>query len=66
MKTQIDLNDVRLLLKLKEHINRDSLDNIEWFDGGVKIEVPEEDTDGWKYTGLTNFAFAELELLRQE
>lgn len=66
MKTQIDLVDVRKLLELKRFINGDSLDSIDWYDNGVKIEVPEDDIDEWKYTGLANLSFAELKLMRQE
>lgn len=66
MKSRIDLADVRLLLRLKELINGDSLDNIEWYDNGIPVNVLYDDIDEWKYTGLTNLAFAELKLLRQE
>lgn len=66
MKTQIDLDDVRKLLELKKFINGDSLDNIDWYDNGIPVNVLYDDIDEWKYTGLTNLAFAELKLLRQE
>lgn len=66
MKSRIDLNDVRLVLRMKELINGDSLDNIEWYDNGVKLEVPEDDIEEWKYVGLSNLAFAEIKLLSQE
>lgn len=66
MKSRIDLNDVRLVLRMKELINGDSLDNIEWYDNGVKLEVSEDDIEEWKYVGLSNLAFAEIKLLSQE
>lgn len=66
MKTQIDLNDVRLLLRLKELINGDSLDNIEWYDSGVPVNVSYDDIDEWKFVGLSNLDFATVKLLKQE
>ena len=66
MKTQIDLIDVRKLIELKRHINGDSLDNIDWYDNGVKLVVADEDIDEWKYTGLNNLDFAEIKLMDGE
>lgn len=66
MKTQIDLVDVQKLIELRRFINGDSLDNIDWYDNGVKLEVPIEDIEEWRYAGLSNLDFAQIYLMEDE
>jgi hypothetical protein len=66
MKTKIDLVDVRRLIELKRLINGDTLGNIDWYDNGVKLDVSIEEMDEWKFVGLSNLDFAQINLMDDE
>jgi hypothetical protein len=66
---RIDVGELRVLLARLKSLNSVSLDQIEWVENDVLIEVDKKDIDGWKYIGLSNqyffTDFLEPELLKR-
>ena len=54
---RIDVNEVKRLKERLREINALSLDQIEWYDGDTKVEVPPNWVEDWRFTGLNNADF---------
>lgn len=63
---RVELRDVELMLALRNRINSCQLDQIEWQYNGVPVKVDAKLVDEWKFMGLSNFTFAETELLNDK
>jgi hypothetical protein len=55
---RVSVEDIIELRKRRQAINNTPLEEIEWTRNGEVVEVTEEDVEGWKFTGLSNFDFA--------
>ena len=52
--------DVEMLYKLKAEINKINsvdIEDIEFYENGKKIKIPQEYIKKWKFIGLNNVAF---------
>lgn len=64
-KIRIDLEEVRALLNRKNEINALDIREIEWYEDGKPLEIPPECLDKWRFIGLTNVFFVELEFWKE-
>jgi len=55
---QVAIEEIRDILARKSNINRFPLEQIEWFENGIRINVSKEEIAEFKYTGLSNIDFA--------
>ena len=52
--------DVEIVRELKDTllaINKEKLEDIEWYLDDKKLEIPQKDVDSFKFTGLNNTDF---------
>lgn len=59
MKTRIDIEEIIKLKKRIFEINELKLENIDFYENGVKVEVYQSVLDSWKYIELSNCSFIE-------
>jgi hypothetical protein len=60
-KIQVSLEEVKRHQDFRTWLNSLDLEEVEILDNGVSIQVSKEELDGFKYTGLSNMSFFELE-----
>ena len=58
---RIDIERVRELLEAIAEINRAPLEEIEVYENGEKVDIPTVCLEDWKFTGLGNINFIEME-----
>ncbi len=60
-KVKINIEDIRKLIKKVNKFEELKFDNIEWYENGEKMFFKPECIDEWRFTGLGNISFVELE-----
>lgn len=61
---KVDINEVIAMFKRRREINSVPLENIIWMDGDKVLEVPREWIDRYKFTGLNNVDFIDMEIYK--
>ena len=61
-RTAVSIEEVVALRNRLSEINELDPTTIDWYANGKKVEVKEEDIEEWRFTGLGNVYFAEMEL----
>lgn len=56
-KTRVDVEDVLRIDKERRKINRISLEDIEWYENGVKLDISNEVLENFRFTALSNMDF---------
>jgi hypothetical protein len=59
--TRVDFEEVQRLLERRREINRLNFSDIEWFKDGQRIEVPANVQEEFRFTGLANTDFVEID-----
>lgn len=54
---QIAVEYISWIMEERAKINRAELKDIEFFENGMKLDIPGEITDAWDVTGLNNIDF---------
>ncbi len=62
----IDIEEVRKLLDRKNEINRCPLKEIQWRENGEILQIPDEILASWKFMGLSNIMFIELDYYKED
>jgi hypothetical protein len=57
-KLRYDLEPLKFALNIIKEFNALDIQTLDFYENGVKIEVPKEALDAWKYVGLSNKEFA--------
>jgi len=65
-KVRIDFEEMRAMQKRKSKINKLEFEDIEWYENGVKVELPEALTENWRFCGLSNTSFVEYAIDRPD
>ncbi len=60
-KIRIDVNEIKRIEERRREINSIPLENIEWVDGDMPVNIPAKHVEDWKFIGLSNCCFAETE-----
>jgi predicted negative regulator of RcsB-dependent stress response len=62
-KLKVDLNELERALNYLKTINQHELKNIEWWRGDVEVKPSDKLIEEFRFTGLSNVDFAEVNLL---
>lgn len=54
---KVTIEEILEMQKRRSEINSFDIKDIEWYENGVKVEVPNEYLDEWRFTGLSNTDF---------
>ena len=54
---QIAIEYIRWIQEERAKINREKLENIEFFENGMKLDIPQKVYDDFKFIGLNNIDF---------
>jgi len=60
MKQKINVEEIQELYNLLDKINSLNFDDIIWLENGQSLVIDSNIIDEWKFTGLSNAAFAEM------
>lgn len=63
---KLDINEVRKLNEQRDAINALDFKSIEWMDGDTLLPVTPEIQERWRFIGLCNTNFVELEYWTSE
>jgi len=63
---KIDVEEVRQLQKRIDQINRAKITDINFYENGVKLEIPENVYHEWSYIGLNNMDFINLNFYKRK
>ena len=63
---RVDIERVRKLKAEIAEINRIPLDELEIYENGVRVEIPEPVLRDWKFVGLSNVALMEVEYWKED
>jgi len=58
---RIDIEHVREVLRLYREINSHALNDIQWYENGVRLEFSAELIEEFKFTGLSPICFVDCE-----
>ena len=61
---RMDIEEIQELIERMSAFNRLPLSEVEWHKGGVKLDVPANFIEDFKFTGLSNKCFVEMEFWR--
>lgn len=59
---RIDGEEFRKAMEYRRSVNAAPLEQIEIYDGGVKVEIAAEDVEFWNAVGLSNWDFVKMML----
>ncbi len=54
---KVDIEEIRALKARLAEINLVPLEDIQWFENGVEVQIPPETVAEWKFVGLNNADF---------
>ena len=54
---KVNIEEIAIIRKRLIEIDQTSIDDIEWYKDGVKIDPTEEQLEEWKFLGLSNSYF---------
>ena len=60
---RIDIEEVERLVALRTHINRNNIEDVEWYKNGKKLNLSPDTLDFFKYSGMTVASLAEFYFL---
>ena len=66
MKTRIDVEEIIKLKTRIFEINNSKLENIDFYENDVKIEIYQSLLDSWDYIGLSNTDFIHTNYYKQD
>ena len=66
MKTRIDVEEIIKLKTRIFEINKLKLENIDFYENDVKIEIYKSLLDSWNYIGLSNTDFIHTKYYKQD
>lgn len=66
MKTRIDVEEIIKLKNRIFEINKLDLENIDFYENDVKIEIYQSLLDSWDYIGLSNTDFIHTNYYKQD
>jgi len=58
---RIDIEHVREVLRQKQEINSHRIEDVEWYENGVRREFPAELIEEFRFIGLSTACFVECE-----
>ena len=61
-RTIINIEEVRALQERRREINKIDLNDIDFYENGVMVTPTKEALEEWRFTGLSNIDFVEMEL----
>jgi hypothetical protein len=64
IQMKVDVEHIKYLLEERSRINRTPLEELEFYENGVKIEFPEGFLRDFRYTGLCNTDIVAADLYR--
>lgn len=63
---KIDINEIRKLMVKRDQINAIPFNEIEWMDGDTPLDITPEIAERWRFIGLCNTSFVEIEYWTSE
>jgi hypothetical protein len=63
-KKRIDLEEARTIISKYRELSKLDPNEIELFEEGVKVDVPQKNIDDWKFTGLNLSHYIEDEFYK--
>lgn len=54
---KINIEDVLAAQAIRHEINNEDINEIEWYQDGKKLNIPESVLESWRFTGLSNTDF---------
>ncbi len=60
---KVDINYVKHLLSEIDRINEIPFNEVEWFEGDRKLDIPQKVKDRWRFVGMTNCSFVEVDFM---
>lgn len=61
-RVRIDVEEIKALQRRRREINDIEIDDIDFYSGGKKVVIPKSSIEEWRFVGLNNIDFAEMEL----
>lgn len=61
---RIDVEEFQIHHNWFQHLNSVPIEAVEVYENGVRIPIPPEVLRGWRYCGLSNWSFMEMETYR--
>lgn len=62
---RIDIEEVERLVALRTHINRNNIEDVEWYKNGKKLNLSPDTLDLFKCAGMTVAGLAEYYFLKR-
>ena len=63
---KVNIEDIRKNIEFRKEINSVELTDIDFYENGKKIEVSEKVIDDFRFTGLNNIDFIDIEFYLTE
>jgi len=63
---RVYVEEVQKMMEYRKSINDQDLKDIEWYAGGVKIEIGDKEIEEFKFTGLNNLDFMTMDFYKDE
>ena len=56
----IDIEDIDRIIKARQEFNKLDLADVEFYQDGIKLDIPKEVIGEFKFTGLSPISFVEI------
>ncbi len=65
-KVRVDVEEVLKLKARLREINKIPLQDVQWYENGQALDIPQEVVEDFRFTGLSNGCFIDCEAYKQK